>query len=131
MLDLWGKDDRFSRNARYCESLEQLLERVRTANDTDARLKRELLFTLFDLPEGYEKTPPAFTVLLGANERGRALLWEIGKKGSIPVVSKQSAGVKTAGAPFEDYLRLQRLYALFLKDQPRANFLFEKRPVIL
>ncbi len=131
MLDLWGKDDRFSRNARYCESLKQLFERVRTANDTDARLKRELLFTLFDLPEDYEKTPPAFTVLLGANERGRALLSEIGKKGSIPVVSKQSAGGKEIGAPFEDYLRLQRLYALFLKDRPRANFLFEKRPVIL
>ena len=131
MLDLSGKNDRFSKNARYCSDLKALFERVRSSNDTDARLKRELLFTLFDLPADYEKTPPAFTVLLGANETGRAVLSEMEKKGSIPLISKQSAGVKEVGSAFEEYLRLQRLYALFLTSAPHGNFLFEKRPVIL
>jgi cytidyltransferase-like protein len=131
MLTLSRGTDRFSAKAPSCKSLGELFEAVRNSNDTDARLKRELLFTLFSLPSGYEKTPPAFTVLLGANEKGRGLLSEMEKKGTIPVISKQSAGVRTVGAPFEEYLRLQSLYALFTREAHHGNYLFEKRPIIL
>lgn len=131
MLSLSRKRDRFTGNAPNCQSLKELFEAVRNRNDTDARLKRELLFSLFDLPSDYEKTPPAFTVLLGAKEKGRALLSEIEKKGRIPVISKQSAGEKAVGTPFCEYLRLQRLYGLFTKEPHKGNYLFEKRPVIL
>lgn len=130
-LSLSRDGGRFAKHAPYCESLAELFSRVQNANDTDARLKRELLFTLFDLPEGYEKRPPDFTVLLGANSKGRALLSDIEKKSSVPLVSKQSAGEKAVGAPFEEYLRLQRLYAIFTREEHHSGYLFEKHPVIL
>lgn len=130
-LSVCGKKNRFSENAPYCKSLEELFARVRTANDTDARLKRELLFLLFGQPEESAKIPPSFTVLLGANEKGRELLCEIEKKSTIPVLSKLSAGAKTVGDEVMDaYLRRERLYALFTEEAHNANFLFEKRPYI-
>ena len=69
--------------------MKELLEAVRTPADTDARLKRELLSTVLQTPAEILREKPLFTVLLGANEKGRKLLSGIRKNKNLQIVTNR------------------------------------------
>ena len=61
---------------------------------TDSRIRRGLTALLCGIPRHAEKEIPAFTQVLGAREKGRALLGEIREKGSIPVFTKPAHALR-------------------------------------
>lgn len=60
--------------AQKCNSLEALLEASATKVYTNARIRRALLSCFLGVTRDQLSEPPAFTRLLGANEKGRAVL---------------------------------------------------------
>ncbi len=76
-----------ARIARESENETVFWENLPTKKYPLARLRREILFSLLGVGESYQ-TPPAFTVLLGADEVGRRYLRERGKAFTLPVITK-------------------------------------------
>lgn len=60
--------------SKKCTSLEELLEAASTKVYTNARIRRCLLSCFFGVTEEMLRERPAFTRLLGATDRGRAVL---------------------------------------------------------
>jgi predicted nucleotidyltransferase len=94
---------------------------------TLARMRRELLFSLLGVKQMNKKSPPCFTVLLAANERGREYYKCVKKSLEIQVITKpadfgnndQYAVAKEA----------DRLYTLCTGE--RADMFIRMSPVIL
>ena len=82
---------------------------IPTSTYTRARLRRELLDALIipDIEDCnlLKNTPPAYTVLLGASERGLKVLSDARKNGKMPVITKPSDSEKLSESA-------KRLYAL-------------------
>ena len=87
---------------------EELLAAMRTKRYTDARLRRAMLFSVTGVSVQDVKACPAYTELLGANERGRAILSAKRKTANIPVIAKPS------DIPSTDEARRQRELSLAL-----------------
>ena len=131
-LSLKNGKDRFSRAANV-RSLDELFERARSACDTDARIKRELLSALFD-SAGKEKKKPLFTVLLAANARGKAFLNARKKAGGERpvVISRPALGAKDEriAEQFELYLRAGRFRRFFVSPLEADSFLKETPRIV-
>ncbi len=116
--------------ARQAENAEQFIKKLPTKKYTLARLRREILFHLTGI--GSEKgEEPAFTMLLGANERGRAYLSEKGKDLAIPVLTKPADDAvldERARAQYARHRRADELYAT-LQGLP-ADAYMKRHPVI-
>lgn len=105
----------------------EMLKIAATKKYTDSRIRRAALMSILDVDENAVRTPPKFTVLLGANKAGRRLVSSLGDK--FTVVTKPSV-VGTSNsvtkAQYETQKRADRLYALckgvetsyFLKCKP-------------
>ena len=130
-LLLCGKSDRFSRAAHRAATLWELFSLVRTPSDTDARLRRDLLAVLFE-SAGRESETPRFTVLLGANERGKRFLAATRKTREIDVVTKQARAPRDLGAKkqYALYQKAQSVWQLFTNAGGRAADRVEKKPEI-
>ena len=57
--------------AENASSTEEFIKNLPQKKLTLARMRRELLFSLMGVVRMNKKSPPSFTVLLAANERGR------------------------------------------------------------
>ena len=125
--------NRFVNAARYSADLKGLFTAVRTAGDTDARLKRELLYTLLSTPKDAEKHSPLFTVLLGANEVGQKLLSAVRKSKEIEIVTKQGRGCASSEGEkqFFLYQRAEGFYPTFMKNPVTPAELMAEKPIIL
>lgn len=83
-----GLHRRFYAAVRTARSIEELLETAKTKRYPMARLRRMLLHSYLGiLPAAQGETPPYLRVL-GANERGRALLKQMKKSASLPIITK-------------------------------------------
>lgn len=80
---------------------EEFMEKIRTKKYTDARLRRALLYAMLKVQGEMLKTPPAYTVLLAANGRGREYLSMLRKTGDFPVITKPA----DAGEPVMNQYR--------------------------
>ncbi len=69
-----GLSQRLITLAKKCDSLEELLEAASTKVYTNARIRRCLLSCFLGVTEEMLRERPAFTRLLGATDRGRAVL---------------------------------------------------------
>lgn len=131
-----GLYHRFYDGVRRACSIEELLERVKTKRYPMARLRRMLLHSYLGLvPARPEQRPPCLRVL-GANERGRALLRDMRKKASLPVLVKP-ADVRKLGEAAASLLAREGawtdLYTLAYPDLAQAlpGREFAQSPVML
>jgi len=69
-----GLSQRLIALSKKCQSLEELLESAATKVYTNARIRRSILSCFFCVTKEMLDERPAFTRLLGATERGRAVL---------------------------------------------------------
>lgn len=83
-----GLAERACALARETKTAEEWFARLRTKRNTDAKLRRAILFALTDIPTSLLASTPSYTTLLAANEKGRALLSERRKGKKIPLVTK-------------------------------------------
>jgi predicted nucleotidyltransferase len=120
-----------SRIARESERETEFLEKLPTKKYPLARLRREILFSLLGVGDAYQE-PPAFTVLLGADERGRRFLREGGKMFTLPIITKPADTEGLSDVAVKQY-RLHRAadecYALCRGW--RADELIRRHPFLL
>lgn len=86
-----------TKSALKARDLSELEIEFPTASYTRARIRRELLDAVIlpDIPNlsarnAIRNRPPCYTVLLGADEKGRAILSEMKKSSPLPVITKPS-----------------------------------------
>lgn len=114
-----GIANRIRSLALECSDYGEFFEKLRTKRYTDAKLRRAMLFALCKVEASLLSQSPEYTYLLGASEKGRALLskYKKEKRGE-----KLTMVTKPADAPreSEQYKAEERLNSIFtlLKASP-------------
>lgn len=97
-----GLEKRFTESVRKSstdsfkdtDSLNDILSRVKSKRFTYSRLKRTLLYMLFEIEDEIikdsEKFGPQYLRILGFDSKGREILADIRHKSSIPIISTPS-----------------------------------------
>ena len=107
--------------------LDSLTSKVYTAS----RLKRVLMYSLFDITE-IEKNV-AFTLLLGIDSKGQQLLNEIKKRKKLCVITKHSDSRnldKKAKEMLETVYRVDMVHRLLLTSQGVPSEAYKNKPII-
>lgn len=109
----------------------EFFSNLTTKTYTYARLRRIVLYSAL---KTYElDSEPAYTALLGANEKGRAFLKQIKKTISFPILTKladyKNHGEKVA-SQFEEASKLDKVFNAFLKNKAASTSYIKKTPFI-
>ena len=80
--------------ARSASGYTDFIDSLPTKTYTLARLRREIIASLFDVDDSERNALPTYTVLLGANARGVKYLSELRKTSLFPVLTKHSEASK-------------------------------------
>lgn len=80
--------DRAKKMASSCNTLEELVEKLRSVNFTDSRVRRALLSLLCGVNRFAEKEKPSYTAVLAAGKKGRELLSVMKESSEISVFTK-------------------------------------------
>lgn len=122
---------RLERRACAAENFADFVEKAKTRKITSARIRRGVLHAYFGVEE--EKMPPVpYSLLLAANEKGRAVLSFIYNIGQIPVFTKPSAPLKEEGEiglVSALSARADSVYAALLGRE--GDFFLKKHPEIV
>ena len=123
-----GIVNRLKKCADGSKNGDEMLKAAATKKYTDARLRRAALFAACGITEDDLRELPRFTVLLGANEKGRRILKNLSSE-DFTVVTKPSVD-------FEDpqYIRetaADKLYTLCCDENLEASFFIRQSPVVL
>ena len=104
-------------------TIEEILSAAKTRRYPMARLRRMLLQSCLGVPQARRGETPPYLRVLGAGERGRALLGEMRRTASLPVITKPGH-VRRLGAEvqrvFDQEARCTDLYALAYPDLGQA-----------
>ena len=104
-------------------TIEEILSAAKTRRYPMARLRRMLLQSCLGVPQARRGETPPYLRVLGASERGRALLGEMRLTASLPVITKPGH-VRRLGAEvqrvFDQEARCTDLYALAYPDLGQA-----------
>ncbi len=118
-----GLYHRFYAAVHSAVSLEEILEAAKTKRYPLARLRRMLLQAYLGVPQAAQGETPLYLRVLGANERGKALLGRMRKAASLPVIVKPghvrrlAPGIQRA---FDQEARCTDLYVLAYPDLGQA-----------
>lgn len=104
-----GLANRICSMSHVSNTYAELFERSRTKRYTDAKIRRAMLFCMTGVKRDSISVLPEYTVLLGANERGRELLSENRRNPKINVITKPADAPQNT----EQYRLSQRLEALY------------------
>ena len=108
-----------AKKARSAADASEFLRTIATKKYTAARMRRELLFSLADVSPDWLFTPPPYTLLLAANDRGRRYLSENRRRFEFPILTKPAAA---PDSPFRRaHLFADELYEL-LQHLPCGTF---------
>ena len=127
-----GLSGRLCAAARQSTTGSELMQKLRTGNYPDARLRRTLLFCLTGTTDADLHTLPAYTTLLAASGTGRALLAGLRKNASVPIVTKPAdrPAVPEALRQSRQSDLLDALYTLAMPQRRSADWFFKCSPTI-
>ncbi len=124
--------DRAVRYSGECQSVEDLIEKIKNPSFTDSRIRRGILSLLLQIPRFVEKEEPTYTTLLASSVNGRKLLGKIKDEGTITVFSKPAHALRS-----ED-LKVQRqasrafladeIYSMAFPVKQRDGYFIKKTP---
>jgi len=129
-----GLYQRMLKTAGRCTDGENFFRETATKKYTDARVCRTALFAMTNTPEPDTLGLPGYTVLLGANEAGRAYLKERRKIQEFPIVTKPADREKLPEAVREQYYWLEnadRLYTMCTEPVGEADRFLRMKPAIM
>ena len=109
---------------RAATSSESFPDSAKTKKYTDARLRRAALFAVTGTKKEELETPPAFTVLLAANSKGRRII--DGARG-IEIVTKPA---DAACPQYKAEAAADRLYTLISEEPADGDYFIKKSPFI-
>ncbi len=114
-------------------SLRELYALAATKKYSPAHVRRALLFAYFGVTDEMLSVPPAYTVLLAANARGRELLGKARKCADIPIITKpadyEKYGAETARA-FELAKKAASVRALAMEKPASVGDIMRKTPYV-
>jgi len=131
-----GLYHRFYAAVHSAVTLEDILETAKTKRYPLARLRRMLLQAYLGVPQAAQGETPPYLRALGANGRGRALLAQMRKTASLPVITKPGHVRRLDGEiqrVFDQEARCTDLYVLAYPDmrQARPGSEYAAGPVML
>lgn len=129
-----GVAERLWHAAGEASCAEEFFEKAATKRYTDSRLRRAALYTVLGVTEDELRQLPLFTVLLGANEKGRTFLKETKKMRSINVITKPSEfspAREVEKKQYETWKKADELYSLCLTDGVRRGEYLRRGPHII
>ena len=129
-----GLSHRFFRAARQGRTLDEVYALVKTRRYAHARIRRAALWGALGLTERDRPDAPPYLRVLGAGERGRALLRELKKTARLPVITKPAHARKLDGPGqrlFELEARCTDLYQLCRKTPGPCALEWTSGPVML
>ena len=119
-----GIENRLCSLANGCKTVDALVESVRDRHYSASRIRRALISAMLGVKMRDVESPPMFTSVLAANERGREVLALARKRASIPILSTFSAS-KDLSLPakrqFEVHMRAERLAELCCERTQKYN----------
>ena len=124
-----GLSQRLYRAARQGRTLEEVYELAKTKRYAHARIRRAVLWAALGLRACDRPERPPYLRVLGANERGRALLREMKGQAALPVITKPAHG---RGIPLLELEgRCTDLYQLCRKTPGPCGLEWTTNPVML
>ena len=131
-----GLYHRFYDAVHRAVSLEEILTLTKTKRYPLARLRRMLLHSYLGVMQAKPEQSPPYIRVLGATERGRAVLKDMRKLSTVPVVTKPADAVKLgeeAKELFELEVRCTDLYTLAYPEltKARPDGEYSRSPVML
>ena len=122
-----GLDRRLWESVRKAETLEQVYDLTKSKRYAHARIRRMVLWAALGLKESDRPVVVPYLRVLGANERGRAVLKSIPE--DVTVITKPSHG---KGIPLMELeARCTDFYAMCRKDHRPCGAEWNTSPVIL
>ncbi len=134
LTDTTGLYARLTEAAYHSRDGREFMEMAATKKYTHARIRRSILFAMTDCPEPDTVGVPGYTILLGANEKGRAYLSERRKNSTFPILTKPAHGYDLPADIRQQFLWLTRgdsLYGLCMPQPTTGDFFLKAKPVIL
>ena len=129
-----GLSHRLYRAARQGRTLDEVYGLAKTKRYAHARIRRSALWGALGLRESDRPDTPPYLRVLGANERGRALLRKLKKTARLPVITKP-AHVRKLDGPvrrlFELEARCTDLYQLCREAPGPCGLEWTSGPVML
>lgn len=83
-----GLENRILNAVRNYNSVNEILQSVKTKRYTHARLRRILIYALLSITKEMQKIPVPYVRVLGFNQQGVGILTDAKKAGKIPIISK-------------------------------------------
>ena len=125
-----GLVNRILATSHECTDFDEFEEKLQTKKYTNSAIKRAILYILLGIRRSDLDTLPSYTVLLGANEKGREYLSKIRKnKDTISVVTKPADA--EGSRQFELSKKSDALYTMCFIDNKETGFYIKKAPIIL
>lgn len=126
--------DRAVRYCPECQSVEELVEKIKNPSFTDSRIRRGLMALLLQIPRFAEKDSPAYTMLLASSAAGRELLGRIKEEGSIPVFAKPAHALRHEDRRIcrqaSDAYLADEIYSMAFPKKQADGFFVKKMPHI-
>ena len=119
------------KSALESSSSSDFMVRLSSKAFTTARLKRTILYSLFDVNN--VDFSPKYSVLLGMDNKGQQLLNKIKKKSDIHIITKHSDGKSISPEIREELERLYRVDAFYnalLCNQKAPSQAYKNKPII-
>lgn len=125
-----GLINRILATAHECATFDEFEVKLQTKKYTQSAIRRAILYILLGVKQSDLDTLPTYTVLLGANERGREYLASIRKNESaIRVITKPADA--EGSRRFELSKKADALYTMCFENKKESGFYIKKSPVIV
>lgn len=125
-----GIANRICSLARSAVSYDELLDKLKTKRYTDAKLRRAVLYCLTGVERQLLEKTPEYTVLLGANAKGREILAKARKDGGVRVITKP-ADAPRESEQYKAGERLEAVFSLALRSSTEAEAYLRKSAFII
>ena len=131
-----GIVNRIIQCAKEADTFSEFEESVRCKKYTDSAIRRAMWYMLTGVSFEDLKQTPAYTSLLAANEKGRAILSELRKKDTlIPIITKpaDASALKNplAQRQIELSLRADAIYSLAFGNAKSNTEYMKKSPIMI
>ena len=126
-----GLENRFFEAVKTARSPDELFDAVKSKRYTHAKIRRSALSVLLQNPKGLCKTPVPYLKVLAFNDNGRALLKELSKTCSLPIVTKASDGEGIDARHFALECRATDLFSFCRKDKKPMGLEYTHSPVYI
>ena len=125
-----GLVNRIITTAHEYTSFDEFEAKLQTKKYTKSAIRRAILYILLGIKQSDLESMPTYSVLLGANEKGREYLASIRKnEEAIKLITKPADA--EGSRQFELSKKADALYTMCFENKKESGFYIKKSPVIL